>query len=146
MKLYLVRHGDARRNEPRPLSGRGIKESRKVAKHLLDMGIEISAIFYSKELRAKETAGIFSRKLGVEPSEVAGLNPGDNPRTWFKKIGEIGEDVMLVGHLPHLTLLLSLLLAGSDADLVDFRKSSIICLEGSGDHWIMKYFLTPESI
>jgi phosphohistidine phosphatase len=146
MKLYLMRHGDATKDEPRVLSKRGKKESRRVAKFLYDAGIKPSAILCSGAIRARDTAEIVSRELGVPVEEADGLNPEDDAHLWLDRIREKSEDTMLVGHLPHLSRLVSLLLMGEERDLLDFRKSSVACLESSGEAWVIRFFVTPETV
>jgi phosphohistidine phosphatase len=146
MKLYLMRHGDATKDEPRVLSKRGRKESKKAAKILCAAGIKPSELLCSSAIRAGETAEIVSRELGVPVEKVDGLNPEDDAHLWLDRIGEKDEDIMLVGHLPNLSHLASLLLTGEERDLLDFRKSSVACLESSGDAWIIRFFVTPEIV
>lgn len=146
MKLYLMRHGDATKDEPHVLSKRGKKESRRVVRLLCDAGIKPSVILCSSAIRARETAEIVSRELGVPVEEANGLNPEDDAHLWLDRIREKSEDIMLVGHLPHLSRLVSLLLIGEDRDLLDFRKSSVACLESSGEVWVIRFFVTPETV
>jgi phosphohistidine phosphatase len=53
---------------------------------------------------------------------------------------------MLVGHLPFLEKLASVLLCGNeDAKLVLFRYGAIVCLEQKEDKaWAVLWVLTPE--
>ena len=146
MKLYLMRHGDATKSEPRVLSKRGKKESKKVAEFLCAAGIKPSGILCSSAIRARETAEIVSRALGVSVEEVDGLNPEDDAHLWLDRIREKDDDAMLVGHLPNLSHLTSLLLIEEERDLLDFRKSSVACLESSGNGWIIRFFVTPETV
>jgi phosphohistidine phosphatase len=55
---------------------------------------------------------------------------------------------MLVGHLPFLEKLTSLLLCGDEnARLVLFRYGGIVCLEQKGDKgWGVKWVFTPEMV
>lgn len=146
MKLYLMRHGDATKDEPRVLSKRGKKESKKMARLLCDAGIKPSEILCSSAIRARETAEIVSRELGVPVEEADGLNPEDDAHLWLDRIREKSEDIMLVGHMPNLSRLASLLLIGEERDLLDFRKSSVACLESSGEAWVIRFFVTPETV
>jgi phosphohistidine phosphatase len=146
MKLYLMRHGDATKDEPHVLSKRGKKESRRVVRLLCDAGIKPSVILCSSAIRARETAEIASRELGVPVEETDGLNPEDDARMWLERVREKNEDMLLVGHMPNLSRLASLLLIGKERDLFDFRKSSVACLESSGEVWIIRFFVTPETV
>jgi phosphohistidine phosphatase len=155
MQLYLMRHGDAKKNEPGVLSKRGKKESKRIAESLSKpLGnplMEISKILCSGEIRAKETAEIVSKKLNVPVEETEGLNPEHDVHLLLDMINEKNGNIMLVGHLPNLSKLASLLLLGEERDLLgkeralfDFKKSSVACLESCDDGWILKFFITPE--
>jgi Phosphohistidine phosphatase SixA len=101
---------------------------------------------HSGKTRARQTAEIFSEYLKA-PSQVQdGLNPNDDPVIWFKRLGEI-DDIMLVGHLPHLSKLISLLIFGStEKEIVKFRYSSPICLVRQEKNWSIMWYITPEVI
>lgn len=148
VKLYIMRHGDAKKSEPFPLSKRGRRESKKIADALSDAGVKPDEIFCSGELRAKETADIVSERLGLTYSEAWGLDPEDEPHEWLEKIGmeEGNREIMLIGHLPNLSGLISLLLVGEERDLVVLRKSAVACLEESKGSWRLSFLLTPELV
>jgi len=57
-----------------------------------------------------------------------------------------GRDVMIVGHLPFVSKLASLLLTGDEsADTIAFQKGGIVCLERSAeDKWHVNWMVTPE--
>ena len=53
---------------------------------------------------------------------------------------------MLIGHLPFLQRLASLLLTGSDSlELISFTYSAVVCLEYT-EKWEIAWFLTPDLI
>ncbi len=52
---------------------------------------------------------------------------------------------MLVGHLPHLRRLASLLLVGDpEREIIRFRNGAIVCLVQGDGHWLLQWVLTPE--
>jgi phosphohistidine phosphatase len=54
---------------------------------------------------------------------------------------------MLVGHLPHLSRLAALLLAGDpERETVAFRNAGVVCLEGQGGRFAVRWILTPELV
>ena len=58
----------------------------------------------------------------------------------------LGEErsVMLVGHLPHLGRLASLLLAGRpEPSVVRFQNDGIVCLAHEEDGWSLCWAMTP---
>ncbi len=83
MLVYLVRHGEAvpdNVDPARPLSEKGRAEVEETAKQLLADGAKVDEIWHSGKLRAKQTAEIIARVLGVEKVlEKPGLKPDDPP-------------------------------------------------------------------
>ena len=68
MKLYLIQHGEAKSKEEdseRPLNETGIENSKKVSNFISRMDLDISEVWHSTKLRAKETAMIFAGNLGI---------------------------------------------------------------------------------
>ena len=145
--LYLVQHGESLPEEIDPkknLSDRGREETRRMGRFLRDIGVKPGKIFHSSKLRSIQTAEILAEELGVdEVVQAEGLNPLDDPEIWSRKVEEFEEDIMLVGHLPHLSRLASLLLK-SEKEIVQFRYSSVLCLQKIENEWIIKWFVTPE--
>ncbi len=152
MNLYLVQHGIPKPEEEdpeRPLSDAGREEVQRVAECLRKAGIGVTQVFHSGKLRAKQTAEIFGDALkpaeGV--SEAEGLKPLDDPKIWAEKIEGIQKDTMLVGHLPHMEKLASLLLCGSsEKKVVSFRMGGVVCLGRDEQGWSLKWAITPEVV
>jgi phosphohistidine phosphatase len=149
--VCLVQHGEAVSEEidpRRPLSERGRTEAEKVASFLAKAGIKVSRILHSTKLRAKETAEIMAKHLGAKVEEVEGLEPKADPRPWAEKLKDVKEDVMIVGHLPHLSKLASLLLVGrDDVEIIRFRYAGVYCLErGEDGSWRILWAIRPDII
>jgi len=151
MFLYLVQHGEAKREEEDPARGlteKGAGDAWRVAGYCARAGIAPSRVFQSGKTRAKQTAGIFADILypahGVE--ETDGLSPMDDPKIWFDRIAATKEDAMLVGHLPHLGRLASLLVCGDgDRSVVNFKMGCVVCLRRSGEgRWAVEWMVIPE--
>ncbi len=55
---------------------------------------------------------------------------------------------MLVGHLPHMSRLASLLLKGdAEKNAVNFKQGSVVCLENPGDgNFSVEWMVTPELV
>lgn len=153
MRLYLVQHGEAKaevENPQRPLTDRGRVEVERVSNLANKLAVKPSYIFHSGKLRAEQTAEIIADVLEVskEPEAVSGLNPNDDVQQWVAKISQQEENLMLVGHLPFMDKLASLLLCGNeDAGVVQFRYGAIACLEreASGT-WRLQWVLTPALV
>ena len=152
MRLYLVRHGKATSDQEdprRPLSEAGRKKVEKVARQAVRAGVRPAEIRHSGKLRAQQTAEILAEHL--QPASglqvQSGLSPNDDPASAAELAAAAEGDMMLVGHLPHLGCLASLLLCGDgDKDLILIKTATIICLErGSpGNPWLLRWILSPE--
>ena len=152
MKLYLIQHGEAkseREDSERSLTTRGEEEVMSISKAATNLPIKPSKVFHSGKLRTKQTAEIIAGALKVPHSMiqvVQGLNPSDDTHPWAERISKEKEDLMLVGHLPFLEKLTSLLLCGNEnARLVLFRYGAIVCIDQKEDKgWAVRWILTPE--
>lgn len=151
MDHYLVRHGEAKaehEDPKRPLSERGRIEVENVARAAAAKRIQVSGIFHSDKLRAKQTAEILSQFLSPRFGlrEVKGLSPDDDPEIAKAELEAADEPLILVGHLPHLGRLASLLISSDPERLsIDFRPGAMVCLSRAGEAWEMKWTLTPEA-
>lgn len=153
MFLYLVQHAEAKREEEdpsRPLSDKGLQDIKKTASYTSKLNLSIQQIFHSNKIRAKQTAEILSENLkplgGV--LETDGLAPMDHPVIWAERLKDIKDDIMLVGHLPHLAKLASLLLCGNpEKEIVSFKMAGIVCLKRDDEgRWSLRWMITPETV
>jgi phosphohistidine phosphatase len=112
--------------------------------------VRVNCIMHSGKTRARQTAealaGCFSPKDGIR--EVSGLRPLDNPNIWVDRLKERDEDVMLVGHLPHLGKLATILLCGpDDKSSVDFQTGGIVCMaRDEYGCWSISWSFCPKLI
>ena len=153
MFLYLIQHGEAVSKDldpERPLSSKGVDDVKKVASYAaVNCGIESSALVYhSGKLRARQTAEIVASTLGLaEPEQVKGRNPMDEPADWQEKLATISRDLILVGHLPYMGRLSSLLLAGdAEKNIVQFKMGGIVALKMEDKGWSLHWQVIPEII
>ncbi|MDH5203292.1 MAG: phosphohistidine phosphatase SixA [Nitrospirota bacterium] len=151
MFLYLAQHGDAKREEEdplRPLSDKGINDVKKVASFISGLDIEVEEVFHSGKLRARQTAEILIQNLKAtkSPSETDGLAPLDDPKIWAEKLKTQSNSIMLVGHLPHLGKLASLLISGdTEKSLIAFKMGGVVCLKRDDTGaWSLQWMITPE--
>lgn len=150
--FYIVQHGEAKSKEEDPerhLTEKGKEETRKVAEYLSKKGIKPYLIVHSGKTRAKETAEIFAEYLKPEKGVIEGknLSPLDSPSYWAKELKKENLSLMLVGHLPHLSELVSLLTAhNSEIEIIKFRYSSCIALSRENGIFRIKWFIIPEII
>ncbi len=150
MHLYLVQHADALTDDidpARPLSERGRADIERVATLLNGRLAGLSQILHSGKTRARQTAEILARTTGagVAIEQAHGLNPLDEPEPFTRRIDKSDESLMLVGHLPFMARLASLLLTRDPtAEIVVFQPGTVLCLEGEGGTWRVAWMLRPE--
>jgi len=140
VRVYLVRHGEAKSAEVDPergLTDAGIDRVRRVAsRSVADLAVKPTRIFHSDKARARQTAEIWAELVGAPAEEAAGLAPNDDPARWATRLDTEDEDVMLVGHLPHVERLVGLLVTGDpDRTLVGFPAGALVVLDRGDDGW-----------
>jgi phosphohistidine phosphatase len=153
MKLYLVQHGKARPKEEDPersLSDEGKSEVEAVGKFLKRVGVKVTKIFHSGKLRALQTAEILAKHIGVEIEKADGLEPLAEIDVWIERIRDTRGDIMLVGHLPHLSRLANYLIANNqELDAISFRFGGVVCLEreeSEDGKWRILWIVRPEIV
>lgn len=151
MIVYLVQHGTAASKEEDPnrlLTEAGRREVESVMLLMLRFGaITASRVVHSGRRRAAETAELISGKVEAEVAEEDGLGPDDDPGVWAERLRSSDRDLVLVGHLPHLERLASLLLCGdADRRVVRFANGGVVCLSGEADRWSLLWAVTPSLV
>ena len=153
MFLYLVQHAEAKGKEEDPardLTDQGRKDMERVARYLKRLQVQVSQIFHSGKTRAHSTATLLAAQ--VQPaagvSEAPGLAPLDDPDLWAGRIADTKEDIMLVGHLPHLAKLAALLISGDqELSVVNFQMGGVVCLRRTeAGHWAVEWMVVPAMI
>jgi len=150
----LVQHAEPKRKEEdpsRPLSEKGWEDIRKVAKYAeKHLQIQVEQIVHSGKLRAKQTAEVLAEHLHpVKAVTVAeGLEPLADPKVWKNRLAGTAENIVIVGHLPHLSKLTGHLLTGDESkEVITFRMAGITCLErDESGRWTVRWMITPEII
>jgi phosphohistidine phosphatase len=149
VRLYLVQHGQATREEEdpdRPLTDQGAVDVRFTAHHVVsELGASPPRILHSGKTRARQTAAIWAEVLGDRTEAVDALAPNDDPAVWAERVAALDEDLMLVGHLPHLGRLAALLVRGDpDQPVVAFRPGTVVVLERGDTGWSVAAAVPPE--
>jgi phosphohistidine phosphatase len=150
MELFLVQHAEAKSKEKDPersLTKKGRRNAEAVAASAAKLGLELAQIRHSGKRRAEQTAMILAEKLNPHKGVVAasGLGPLDEVEPVAAELTELGESVMLVGHLPFMERLTGQLVVGDpERPVVSFRNAGIVCLTRDGEHWQVAWILTPE--
>jgi len=150
MEIYLVQHGEAKsetEDPERPLTNRGKKEVESSARHATALGIEVAQILHSGKLRATQTAEILAHFLSPPQGikEEKELAPLDDPHPAKQLVQQSKKPLMIIGHLPHLSRLTSLLVLDTpEKEVIRFTMGGMICLGSSNDDWLIKWALVPE--
>ena len=149
MRVYLIQHGEAKRKEEdpaRPLTENGKAEVERVGRFLAKIGVKVDQILHSGKLRAAQTAELIAKyvKPMKKVEAVKDLDPLADPRIWAERLNKGENDLILVGHLPHLKRLASLLLTGrEDLEIVRFRYGGVVCLE-KNEGWSILWMIRPD--
>ncbi len=152
MNLYLVQHGEAKPQEEdpeRPLTRDGTAQIRRVAAFIRNYSdIHIHTIFHSGKKRAIQTAELFAEKLkptkGIEQGKE--LSPNSLPWGWVERLTHIEEDIMLVGHLPHLEKLSALLLCQDEnKPIISFKNGGVLAFSrNESGIWSLVWVIIPK--
>jgi phosphohistidine phosphatase len=115
MQLFLVHHAEAVSpivDAERPLSLSGRVHAESLAAAARDAGVKPAVIWHSGKRRSRETAEAFWRACNpLAPLRmVRGLRPEDSAEWMHQVVKAEDQDVLLVGHMPHLPALLALLI------------------------------------
>ena len=152
MYLFLAQHGEAEPEEvdpERPLSDNGVVSVRRVAEFVAEnTDIKVKAIYHSGKKRALQTAELFAEMLKPSKGVVLGkeLNPLSLPWGWVERLAKIEENIMIVGHLPHLNKLSALLLCQDEnKPVVQFQKGAVVCLyKNESGIWSIIWMIIPQ--
>ena len=142
MELYLVRHATAEeaaraggRDADRELTEEGRERCREAARGMVRLGFEVDVILTSPMKRAVQTAEILGGSIGPKTSVVSldSLAPGGDHAETLRHLVHCGKSgVMLVGHMPDLSELASVLVAGNHETAFHFKKSAVLALSVDG--------------
>jgi phosphohistidine phosphatase len=144
MNLYIIRHAIAvdegtpeyEDDSQRPLTDKGKKKMRQIAKGLRTLGVDFDLILSSPYVRAEETAEILMDVFKIK-GDVAfsdNLIPMGDPDLLISEMNEKYNvnSVVLVGHEPFLTALVSLLVS-ENANLDMTLKKGGVCRLSADD-------------
>ncbi len=151
MRLWIVQHGDAltKNVDPdRPLSEKGRSDIERLALHLVGCGVHVERVVHSGKIRAQQTADILAAALGARErvEAVKNLDPLDPPGPFAAECAFAAGDFLVVGHMPFVSKLVSLLEAAcEEATLLGFVPGTAACLEQADDGtWSVVCLLRPE--
>ena len=138
MELYFLRHAPAEiqgetwtgSDADRPLSQKGVRKMKKIALAMKRMDLSFDLILSSPFVRARDTAAIAAKRLrhkdGITISRH--LKVAGNARALIREIATEHascRSVLLVGHEPALSRLISVLLTGRAVPVVTMKKGAL---------------------
>jgi phosphohistidine phosphatase len=134
MLLALVHHADAVGpgvDPQRPISSLGLEQAERLAGRAKAAQFSPAAIWHSGKLRARQTGEAFLRACNpfAEFRMVRGLHPDDSPEIIRDALGGESQDLLVVGHMPHIPALLQLLVPGA----AQFPAHGLVMLERDDD-------------
>ena len=105
----------------------------RAAEGMLALGVTCDLLLSSPYLRARQTAEIVAQVLKMADGThlSATLAPDGNPKQLIEELRTDGhaQDIMLVGHEPYLSRLISMLLTGSPNLTVVMKKGGLCTLD-----------------
>jgi phosphohistidine phosphatase len=159
MNLYIIRHAIAvdeglpeyEDDSQRPLTDKGKKKMRQIARGLRVLGVDFDLILSSPYILAKETAEILAEvsKTKADIAFSENLIPMGDPDLLLSEMNEkySANSVALVGHEPHLSALISLLVSDNASLDMTLKKGGVCRLSADDLHHnrkaALEWLLTP---
>jgi phosphohistidine phosphatase len=141
MRLYLIRHGIAAErsdfkgpDSQRPLTTKGGARMERVARGLSRLVPRSALLVTSPARRAKETAAIVHKKVGVvaRTRTSKSLAPGASPTSTMRMLFSLKsfKHVVFIGHEPNLSAIASRLLGNDDrSPHLEIKKGGLCVVE-----------------
>jgi len=159
MEIYILRHGIAvergtpgyKKDGDRPLTEDGERKMWQIAKAMLGMDVQFDLILSSPYIRAKRTAEIVAETLGQDVTLTHALLPDANMANLVAEINdERPQRVLLVGHEPDLSGLVSVLICGNGNALIELKKGGLCKVTTEtlalGQCATLNWLLTPKQL
>ena len=150
MNLYLVQHGKAVAkdvNPDRSLTEQGRAEVERVAAFIEPLSLSVGCLWHSGKTRAAQTARILAEVVKADKTVLQrdGLAPNDDVTNLADELNAANQDIMIVGHLPFLSKLASLLISGSEStNVVAFKNGGVVSIRRSEQNqWQLSWIATP---
>ena len=163
MNLYILRHGIAvepgtrgyEKDADRPLTPEGERKLSQIAEAMEALDLTFDLILSSPYLRARQTAEIVTEEFkAAKKLELSdSLTPGGSTKKLVELLNHLQpppENVLLVGHEPHLSTLISLLVFGEATSAVVMKKGGLCKLATEslkhGRCAALEWLLTPKQM
>jgi phosphohistidine phosphatase len=133
--IWLLRHGEAEDeaadDASRKLTEKGRRQAENAGKAMAALGLELDACLTSPKVRARDTAEVACRELGVEAEQTDALRGGE-----FDIAGLTAGrgNVLLVGHEPDMHRAIQAATGG----LVKLKKGGLAAVDGRELHLLMR--------
>jgi phosphohistidine phosphatase SixA len=136
MNIYLLRHAQAEMSYPdsaRCLTASGRADVDRLGKFLRAKNTPLPSVLWcSPYRRAQETAGLLLETWGdviEQRRDEVSLEPDMNPASVAEGLLAVGQDVLVVGHNPNISILASLLLSAERGRTrANFNTCNMACL------------------
>ncbi len=161
--LYVLRHGIAVKranaiyplDSDRPLTPKGVKKIRRIASGMRRLNVDFDVILTSPYRRALETAFLVGREYGL--GEAIQSMPALKPEVLPEELIRVLQDryascrnLLLVGHEPQLSALISTLTSGSAGVRPVLKKGGLCKLQVdklvAGKCATLLWLLTPRQL
>jgi phosphohistidine phosphatase len=156
VELILLRHGiaidredpDCPPEEQRHLTAEGEQRTREAARGLKALGLAPDRVLSSPLLRALQTAAIAAELLGrgarpLAVEEWPELAYWVDPELTLERLGTLrAEQVLLVGHRPHLDALLAAAIGREAEPFTVLRKAGAALIDWSPPAGELRWLLT----
>ena len=142
MNLYILRHGIAESRDEskypndleRPLSKKGLHKLTEVGELMDDLDIKPDYILSSPAKRCLDSARQIQRIIGIKKSRII---PSETLLPDMPITGIVEEmiqnyphkDILIVGHEPYLSSLVSQLTSGNSDAAIQMKKGALCCLK-----------------
>jgi phosphohistidine phosphatase len=158
MDLYIFRHGIAHElsrsghDRDRELTSEGEQKTRDAGKALRKLGVEFDLVLSSPFARAWQTAEILVKELKCEDllrkcEALASGEPSAGVLAELKREARKSNSILLVGHEPDLSQLISILLSGSPRLSIVMKKGGLCkltCDVPDAGAATLEWLLTPK--
>ena len=159
MEICILRHGIAlergaagyKKDSERPLTKEGEEKMHQIAEAMLAMGLKFDLILSSPYVRAADTAQIVASHLDEEVTFTDSLVAGGSPLELIREINDAKvQRVLLVGHEPDLSTLISMLITGGSDAAIELKKGGLCKLTTEklifGQCATLNWLLTPKQL
>ncbi len=160
-EIYVLRHGIAiergtrgyTKDSDRPLTPEGCKKMRRIARMLRRFKLSFDLILSSPYVRARQTAEIVAKVLKAEDrmkfsEHLAAEGDAEELVEQLRRLYHSPQSILLVGHEPDLSQLISVLLTGQPNLALTLKKGGLCKLNVQrlvyGRCATLEWLLTPR--